>query len=123
MKTLNKRCECGHNCIPLSDKRDFIGNLYQCKSCGFILMGDLEPQFVLTDLRELEIKWTMGFREVTHKIYQLDLLKLIKMAELCNNHNYSDRLKHFIKCIDELSGLKTDFNRKLPKTNLRDILG
>jgi len=119
---MHKRCNCGHNCIPLSKDKDFIGNLYRCSSCGFILLGNDQPVFELTDLRKYELKWSNGFNEVIHKLYQLDILRLIRIAELHNNIYYVNNFKRVIGFVDQFKNEKTNFDRKLPKINLKEII-
>jgi hypothetical protein len=118
---LNQRCSCGRNCISLTSKKDFVGNLYKCSGCGFILLNNNDPHFELTDLRSYQLRWSDGFHEVTHKLYQLDLLRIMKAIEQCNGY-YFGKLKNVIQFVDKFQHESTDFNRRLPKVNLKEVL-
>lgn len=113
---MNERCpQCGFNEIEMS-----YSNIIKCNKCG--LFVDDNGYFCDTDVRRFEIRYCIGFKEVYKKIYQIDLMKIIKLLEQSNNKSLSNELKKFIDKCEVIDNLKTDYERKLPKGNYRVIL-
>jgi len=112
---MNKRCpKCGFNLI------ECYKNICNCKHCGKFVTKD--GDFVETDLRRFEVRFSLGWQEVYKKVYQIDILKIIKLLKVNNNISLSDDLIKFINGCEKVDELKTDFERKLPKGHLSVIL-
>ena len=75
---------------------------------------------IKTDLRRFVLRFSPGFREVYTNIYQLDVLKIIKMAKQTGNKYMVEKFTKFIKQCDGIDdGNKTDFRRtKIPKRHI-----
>ncbi|KKN77143.1 hypothetical protein LCGC14_0363400 [marine sediment metagenome] len=116
-------------CPKCGRKIDFniVSNLYWCNSCGYKLIDDKNPNkniLVSTDLRRLMLSWESGWDKVYSHVYQLDLLKIMNMAQHLSIPKYVDWAERIIHQIDKIEKRGTDFNRldKLPRIFLKDYL-
>jgi hypothetical protein len=74
-----------------------------------------------TDKRQLKIVYTSGFMSLNTPITQLDLLQIRGYLKGKNDRLY-EQLTRFIVAMDEKDGLKTDFERKLPRRKIHEQL-
>ena len=105
---------------------NIVSNLFWCDSCGYILVEGDKTTFKLesTDLRKLVLSWESGWTKIYSYVYQLDLLKIMKMAQNLNQPKYSMWAEKLIIQLDKAEQRNTDFERldKLPRIFLKDYL-
>ena len=104
-----------------------VSNLYWCNSCGYVLLDDKNPNkhaLVSTDMRRMVLSWESGWDKIFSYVYQLDLLKIMNMAQHLRVHKYADWMGKLINRVDRVEKRKTDFGRlnKLPRVFLKDYL-
>jgi len=116
-------------CSKCGRKIDFniVSNLHWCNSCGYILLDDKNPNknaLVSTDMRRLTLSWESSWTKVFSYIYQLDLLKIMNMAQHLNMLRYTSWAKRIILQLDKAESRSTSFDRidKLPRVFLKDYL-
>jgi len=116
-------------CPKCGRKVDYniVSNLYWCNNCGYILIDDKnlnKNALVSTDMRRLMLSWESGWIKITSFMYQLDLLKIMNMAQHLDMSKYVNWAERIIHEVDDAEKRKTDFERidKLPRVFLKDYL-
>ena len=104
-----------------------VSNLYWCNSCGYVLIDEKNQNkfgLVSTDLRRLVISWESGWDSIKSYAYQLDILKIMNMAQHLNLSKYSNWMEKLILQMDRIEQRQTDLTRldKLPRVFLKDYL-
>jgi hypothetical protein len=71
-----------------------------------------------SDKRKVSVIFTPPYpkAEIELEIYQLDIRKIMKALKLMHNKTLYSKFKKFIVECDKSGGLKTDFNKKIPRT-------
>lgn len=112
---INKRCpKCEHNL------ESNVSNLYKCRYCGIFV--DDEGDFVETDLRRFELRYSDGFKEVYKKIYQVDIMKIINLLNQQNNTSLGCEFRKFLDGCKHIDNLDTDYTRPIIRAKYREIL-
>lgn len=125
LRMQNKKCsKCGYSIYHI------INNLYRCPSCGYVLLekkGSVSLE--KTDLRKFTLKWEAPWDIVDTTLYQLDLIKIIRMSQHLSCLQYVDKLTKFIRVVDKLESANshkvvTNLNpkRDLPRIFLSEVL-
>jgi len=73
-------------------------------------------EFVKTDFRKFELKYSEGFLSniVFMKLTQLELLKIRKALVRVNNKTLALKITKLIELVDNEKNEETDFKRKIP---------
>jgi len=110
-----KRCpKCNYNI------KSHYENIVNCPNCGVYVHGD--SPFNSTDIRRFELRYSLGWKEVVTKIYQIDIQKIINLLEHSNNKSLSKLFKKFLVKCSVIDECPTDFKRVLPKGQYKEFL-
>lgn len=104
------------NCIKIKD------NLYKCENCFFEFVSG-EGVFYTTDLKRCFLTIKSSGVDINLRLHIYDLIKIMSLLKRNNSKNYYYKLlKDFLKTYEKESKTEINFDRIMPKYNLKELL-
>lgn len=115
-----RRFDCP-DCI-FSSTRKIKHNIYYCELCYNYFISE-KGLFEKYDIKRIDIVLKTFSSNIILRLYVFDILKIMSLLKRDNSTNYYYQiLKEYLMTVEKELNMKINFERKLPKYKMKELL-